>query len=218
MAKAMRASSPSTSDSRTSLLLAQVYETEKEILVGSIAKQVRTDRYSHGESISWDECEDLAKELLQEATVTVLSNQYHFDAKPQLSLWLKKTACNYLRHQREKRNRQLHQGYQEISFNALPYSTQEKSDKEAFFDNLFYRIDALIEDGMEAHIEHREYLEFLFSLVTGCHRYTLQLFLQCKLDIVVFAQEIGCDLPNARVKLYRAYQAARKALQPYLTH
>jgi len=187
--------------SEPAILLTQFIETHATNLMGILRSYVRKaglvpNNYE-------EEVQVAALELLDEVYIEAVKTCAHFDTTRSPQAWLLGIASNLVNRKRAELERL---GQHEILMRDLQHSSQQPSS-ETPLDRLF------IVSGPEEQIEAQEQVEQLLALVSEGDRYILQLSLIQGLDGEALAQELGCTYNAAHVRLHRARQRLRVAIE-----
>jgi len=188
--------------SEPAILLTQFIETHATNLMGILRSYVRKaglvpNNYE-------EEVQVAALELLDELYIEAVKTCAHFDTTRSPQAWLLGIASNLVNRKRAELERL---GQHEILIRDLQHSSQQLSSNENPLDRLF------IVSGPEEQIEAREQVEQLLALVSEGDRYILQLTFIQGLDGEALAQELGCTYNAAHVRMHRARQRLRAAIE-----
>ncbi len=150
--------------------------------------------------------QEAALELLDEVYLEALKTVSHFDPSRPPRAWLlgiasklmlRKREGKYTRRQREVTVSDLRREYQE-----------ELTD-----DDVLDRLAAFAHEGPEHGVIASEQFEYLPSLVSEGDRLLLRLAIELDLDGQSLAQTLGCSYNTALVRLCRARQHLRSAME-----
>lgn len=189
--------------SDAAILLTRFIETHATVLMRILRSYVRKAGLA---SNNYEGVQEAALELLDEVYIEAVKTCDHFDTTRSPQAWLLAIASHLVSHKRAELAR-LRQ--HEIPMCDLPHDSQQSFSGEDSLDCL----SALIDTGPEEQVESQEQVEQLLSLVSEGDRYILQLSLIQDLDGEALAQELGCTYNAAHVRLHRARQRLRAAIE-----
>ncbi len=207
----------------------QFIEENRDSLTGILRSYVKTAGLDDGDSLS-----DVTAELFNEMTVEAMRSIARFDPESQpVRAWLLKIAANLVKRRLRGKKRQR-KGEVRVrdrrmgTDGAAPgsHTAEAQSDAE-FFD----RVAGLIMDGdirpsaraswagvfispeMQEMIEGEEQAERLLELIPERHHVVLRLAVINELSGERLANELGVGAGTARVRLHRALNSLRAALE-----
>jgi RNA polymerase sigma factor (sigma-70 family) len=188
--------------SERAILLTRFIENHAASLMITLREYVRkADLVPDEEAV-----QEAALELLDEVYLEALKTVSHFDPSRPPRAWLlgianklmlRKREGKYTRRQREVTVSDLRREYQE-----------ELTD-----DDVLDRLAAFVHEGPEQGVIASEQFEYLLSLVSQGDRLLLRLAIELDLDGQSLAQALGCSYNAALVRLCRARQHLRRALE-----
>jgi RNA polymerase sigma factor (sigma-70 family) len=154
------------------------------------------------------------EEAVQEASLDLLNEVYleaikintHFDPSRPPKAWLLGIASKIIL---RKKSSKYKNDQREIALSDLRKAHQEELSDEDVLDHL----SSLTHDGPEQQFVATEQFEYLLSLVSESDQQILRLVIELDLDGKLLAQELGCSYNAAIVRLCRARQRLRTALE-----
>lgn len=150
--------------------------------------------------------QEAALELLDEVYLEAIKTATHFDSSRPAKAWLLGIASKLvLRKKAGKYSQQQH----EVSMSKLRQEYQDELSDDHVLDHL----TPLAFDGPEQQIIATEQFELLLSLVSEDDGQLLRLAIELDLDGKLLAQALGCSYNAAMVRLCRARQRLRTALE-----
>jgi len=150
--------------------------------------------------------QEAALELLDEVYLEAIKTGSHFDPSRPPKAWLLGIASKLVLRRKEGKIR-LRQ--REVTVSDLRREDQE----ELTDDDLFDRLASLAQDGPEQQTVAHEQFEYLLSLVSEGDRQLLRLAIELDLDVKLLGEQLGCSYNAAMVRLCRARQRLRTALE-----
>lgn len=189
--------------SETSILLTRFIETHADSLMRILRSYVRRANIASNE----EEIQNFTVELLSEIYIQVTRTSAHFDPTRSPQAWLLGIAVNILR---EKKRESARIRQHEIPLNDLQRRNQDSGDSD---EDALDRLTVLDGKGLEEDAEMRDEVQYLLSLVSEKDRYILELSYIHDLDGDALALELGCSYKAAQVRLWRARQRLRAALE-----
>jgi len=150
--------------------------------------------------------QEAAFELLDEVYVEALKTISHFDPSRPPRAWLLGIANNLVLRKRESKKTQ---SQREKTVSDLRRADQEELTDEDVLD----RLATLSHEGPEPGVIASEQFEYLLSLVSEGDRQLLRLAIELDLDGQSLAQALGCSYNAALVRLCRARQHLRGAIE-----
>ena len=153
-----------------------------------------------------EDVQEVALELLHEVYLEAIKTGTHFDPSRPPKAWLLGIANKLVLRKREEMNK-LRQ--REVSVSNLRREDQEQLSDGDLLDHLVTLADAGPEQDMIAN----EQFEHLLSFVTKDDQQVLRLAIKLDLDGKLLAQTLGCSYKAALVRLCRARQRLRHAIE-----
>lgn len=183
----------------TAALLCKFVEDNAEFLLGTLRLYIRRAGLA-----VFDELQDSAIELMNEVLIESLEHAERFDTARQPMAWLLGIAANLIK---RKKVEMAKRGRVMLAGDLCGRETGDLSEAE-----VFDRLAQLAVDSAAHEFEANEAADRMLALVSADDRQILQLAVIKQMDGQALARALGTSPGAARVRLHRAIERLRAAL------